>query len=548
MTFSSENIFDEERRNPRDARYVLQVAVFASLPEASGVPEGYLAVVQDSRVLYQAVSGAWVSRGVLPGSGGGGPSEPQTTITLDAGTLGSLPLHFDGDADTGLFLEGANQPALVAGGEVYLRFVPGQGVELPEPLLATTFAGKITGEAGLEVAGNVLFTGDLTVSGTLTATVAQAGALTGVSTAGNSKYYGTDGSGNPGFHTVPGVSGTVTNPLGEDLEGAGHKLTDAAFQGFYDAFYDLDDDPDSMIDDDTATLTSDYNAYFFQDLGLELVLKLPSVSNPVVAPFGVVSVKLDTGGSLSLASSPAWSWAKAHPDDPAPVIPSAAGSAFALRYRYDPAASIYVVTLETFGVGTPSTPGDPGDATIVTYSYTAAASQDDGSAQVAGTVTTGGISVYVGTDAVATRSSFLRIPNVTIPQGAVITEARVNFITYRDYPEATWVWRWYARDVDDGDGSGYPPADRAAFDAYVRTTAYVTETATGPLGYRVPWESADFAPVIQEIVDRSGWSSGNSIVLLMDFVSQSEPELDIEFRSADTSQQWTITIKYEEPE
>lgn len=117
----------------------------------------------------------------------------------------------------------------------------------------------------------------------------------------------------------------------------------------------------------------------------------------------------------------------------------------------------------------------------------------------------------------------LRFLNVTIPAGAVISAATLTVTvvgTAGDDPDL----RIYGQDADDAaaftttanDISGRP-----------RTTAYTTWTATGiGAGSKT---SPDFAAVIQEIIDRAGWASGNDIALILD--SQSGALFD--FRSWD---------------
>ena len=109
----------------------------------------------------------------------------------------------------------------------------------------------------------------------------------------------------------------------------------------------------------------------------------------------------------------------------------------------------------------------------------------------------------------------MRFPSITIPQGAVIDTAYIVFVSDADRGGDTTRTRLSAEDVDD---AATFADSKAAFDSRWagRTTA------------RVDWDNIDawsigesgadtttpeIKTVIQEIIDRPGWSSGNDIVI-----------------------------------
>ncbi|MDD1669801.1 MAG: LamG domain-containing protein, partial [Methanomicrobiales archaeon] len=111
-----------------------------------------------------------------------------------------------------------------------------------------------------------------------------------------------------------------------------------------------------------------------------------------------------------------------------------------------------------------------------------------------------------GTDNV---SSGVRFTGVTVPQGATITKA---YITYRaDQTRAT-----------PGSGKIYGQAadDAATFSTYTdydsrtRTSTYVTWAPSAWVA-GTDYNSTEIKTVIQEIVNRPGWTSGNSMVLFL---------------------------------
>ena len=103
----------------------------------------------------------------------------------------------------------------------------------------------------------------------------------------------------------------------------------------------------------------------------------------------------------------------------------------------------------------------------------------------------------------------LRFLKVAIPQGETVNAARVLFTASIDDNGPTWLTIYGedsnsagAFDDDDSDLSGRSRTDEDvpwSVPQWQRDTAY---------------ETPDLSPIIQEIVDRPGWSAGNDIVLL----------------------------------
>lgn len=146
-----------------------------------------------------------------------------------------------------------------------------------------------------------------------------------------------------------------------------------------------------------------------------------------------------------------------------------------------------------------------------------AASGDDGFANP-----TSGTSFYSGeeylifqrdSESNATSAVFLRFANVTIPQGSVITSAHLDYAYYGrsgsnycdlaacqadDYVAPTTAAEFRAQDWT---GGGYSLR-------YWYTDSWPPGFSSGTV-----YQSPDFASVIQEIVDRDGWESGNAIGL-----------------------------------
>jgi len=109
----------------------------------------------------------------------------------------------------------------------------------------------------------------------------------------------------------------------------------------------------------------------------------------------------------------------------------------------------------------------------------------------------------------ATQGGYIRFPNVTIPPGVTILSAKARFKAYSTQSAAVAV---RIKAVNEDNPSA--PSTASEINSTAKTTAYVEwnpETWTQDEWY----ESPDFTTVIQEIVNRPGWSSGNAMILYL---------------------------------
>lgn len=106
-----------------------------------------------------------------------------------------------------------------------------------------------------------------------------------------------------------------------------------------------------------------------------------------------------------------------------------------------------------------------------------------------------------------TSIGFFRFDNVTIPQGSTINSATLDLV-----PRGTF--------ADDSNGNiqavaaddPVAPANAAAIDAWALTSASVSWVADALGTSRV--SSPSITTVLQEIVDRGGFASGNAVVVV----------------------------------
>lgn len=161
-------------------------------------------------------------------------------------------------------------------------------------------------------------------------------------------------------------------------------------------------------------------------------------------------------------------------------------------------------------------------STPVTVNLTVSSGLDDGDATLAGTGTnTARTTLTLNTGAV--RILAFRFNNVTIPQGSTITAA--DFQGYvvsgssRNDPHVTV----HAEDIDDSPALG--TANGNITDRTLTTASVTWDETDLSAGYN---SAPDMTAVIQEVVNRAGWASGNSITIILTWVAD-----EIRLRSYD---------------
>lgn len=106
------------------------------------------------------------------------------------------------------------------------------------------------------------------------------------------------------------------------------------------------------------------------------------------------------------------------------------------------------------------------------------------------------------------RNGGFRFTNVTIPPGSTISAATISiWPTSASFDDM--LADWYADDVDNAADF----AASATVTGRTRTTATVLWSADS-IGSGAFVSSPDLAAVIQEVIDRAGWASGNALVIL----------------------------------
>ncbi|KKK43119.1 hypothetical protein LCGC14_3168960, partial [marine sediment metagenome] len=120
------------------------------------------------------------------------------------------------------------------------------------------------------------------------------------------------------------------------------------------------------------------------------------------------------------------------------------------------------------------------------------------------------------TDAFYQYGSGMRYTGINIPKDYVVTNAYISFRAFNSDSGASTATRFSASDEDDAATF----STSGDFDTRwtARTTARVdwdSPTLTAWTG-AVWYDSPDLSTIIQELVSRAGWSSGNDIVIFWD--------------------------------
>lgn len=108
-------------------------------------------------------------------------------------------------------------------------------------------------------------------------------------------------------------------------------------------------------------------------------------------------------------------------------------------------------------------------------------------------------------------SLYGRFINVTIPQGATINSAKLIVTAGATRTGTVCKGKIQGDDADDA----AEVTDHTAFDAIIRTTASVTWDPIPTMATNDENDSPDIASVIQEIIDRPGWASGNAMTIIL---------------------------------
>lgn len=168
-----------------------------------------------------------------------------------------------------------------------------------------------------------------------------------------------------------------------------------------------------------------------------------------------------------------------------------------------------------------------------------AASEDDAFENSSGVVTLN--ATAVGILDIANEWGIFRFQNVTIPQGSTITSAIFEGMpndAANDEPNCPM----FCEDVDN---SAQPTTGANDISSRARTTATVTWNsadlgADGSTFFAAP----DIAALVQEVIDRPGWVSGNALSVIIQSAGDAARDLALQAWDTNPAQAAKLTIDY----
>ena len=134
--------------------------------------------------------------------------------------------------------------------------------------------------------------------------------------------------------------------------------------------------------------------------------------------------------------------------------------------------------------------------------------------------------------------------SVTIPQGATITSAKITYIDNTSGVERTIHYKFTG--VDEDNTGDFVASPLSTCRTRTHTTAAVDWDSTFTPSSGTSRDSPDLSTIIQEIVDRGGWSSGNTIgIYLHDDGTSNNNYYDYKYYSSYPTTAPLLTITYE---
>jgi len=107
--------------------------------------------------------------------------------------------------------------------------------------------------------------------------------------------------------------------------------------------------------------------------------------------------------------------------------------------------------------------------------------------------------------------SGIRFPSASIPKGSVISSAVLTLYSYGSTSGETCNAKIYGNDADNA----VAPTSHAQAQGLDLTTAFVSWNGIGSWTAGSGYDTPGLATIIQEIIDRDGWSSGNAIQIII---------------------------------
>ena len=153
----------------------------------------------------------------------------------------------------------------------------------------------------------------------------------------------------------------------------------------------------------------------------------------------------------------------------------------------------------------------PAGAAVTTFPVVVSA--DDATETTAPVITTAGITLTVRSNAIAAnvRHSGFRFPSVTVARGSVVNRATLEIYC----PDGSGSFDDFSAAVYGHASDNSPVFGGGANGINIRTKTTAFRTIYRPNWGGPGWRYVDVTAMVQEIVDRAGWASGNALSILL---------------------------------
>ena len=138
-------------------------------------------------------------------------------------------------------------------------------------------------------------------------------------------------------------------------------------------------------------------------------------------------------------------------------------------------------------------------------------------------------------------NSYLIFDNIQVPQGSLITGAYLTFTA--DSTESLTTVNATIRAIDED--NAIPPQTYGELKKVPKTTATVYWSNIPTWFTDVSYNSPEIKTVIQELVDRTGWQSGNQLVILLEDDNSTNGAYRSAYAAASGGTKPTLTIEWE---
>lgn len=178
---------------------------------------------------------------------------------------------------------------------------------------------------------------------------------------------------------------------------------------------------------------------------------------------------------------------------------------------------------------------------MTTLNLQVGATADDGFCVAVEEFYSSEVNLTIGNDDGAHFDTYTRFTNITIPKAALIISAHLTFTAQANYSADTVRIKLSANDADNATA----PTDCATLAAKARTSAQTDWDFTTDWTTDDEYDSPDFKASIQKVIDRSGWSYGNALMIhIDDDGSSTDARRDPHDYSSDSAKATKLTIVY----